>query len=120
MAVRPDRRSYGGDGMVNRLRDGIVWAALAAAAATGAFADVSGTANLTANQTLNLDTGSTGSSGGDLLWNGSTLAPQGAPPPGSFPGGAAPVFTAPLPSRLLPPSRPFWARRPLPWRRTIF
>ena len=75
--------------MVNRLRDGIVWAALAAAAATGAFADVSGTANLTANQTLNLDTGSTGSSGGDLLWNGSTLAPQGSATAGKLPGGAA-------------------------------
>jgi len=43
-----------------------------------ALADVSGTSVLEANNALSLDTGSVVPSGGDLLWNGSTLAPQGA------------------------------------------
>jgi uncharacterized protein (TIGR03437 family) len=42
-----------------------------------ALADLSGTATLQSNAALNLDTGATSASGGDLLWNGSTLAPQG-------------------------------------------
>lgn len=42
-----------------------------------ASADISGTKTLTATTALNLDTGNTSSSGGDLLWNGSTLVPQG-------------------------------------------
>ena len=42
------------------------------------LAEASGTAALTAAMgTLNLDSGTTGTSGGDLLWNGSTLTPQG-------------------------------------------
>ncbi len=40
-------------------------------------ADVSGTQTLAANTALNLDTGATASSGGDLLWDGSSLVPQG-------------------------------------------
>jgi uncharacterized protein (TIGR03437 family) len=42
-----------------------------------ALADLSGTKTLTANTALSLDSGTTSSSGGDLLWNGTTLAPQG-------------------------------------------
>jgi uncharacterized protein (TIGR03437 family) len=42
-----------------------------------ALADVSGTAALQSNTALNLDTGATVASGGDILWNGSTIAPQG-------------------------------------------
>jgi uncharacterized protein (TIGR03437 family) len=42
-----------------------------------ASAEVSGTKTLTATTALNLDTGVTSTSGGDLLWNGSTLVPQG-------------------------------------------
>jgi uncharacterized protein (TIGR03437 family) len=42
------------------------------------LADVSGTATLTANMSLNLDAGSTGTTGGDLLWDGNTLTPQGS------------------------------------------
>lgn len=42
------------------------------------LADVSNTTTLTSNQTLNLDAGSTGTSGGDLLWNGTTLTVQGS------------------------------------------
>jgi uncharacterized protein (TIGR03437 family) len=41
-----------------------------------ASADVSGTKTLTATTALNLDTGNTAASGGDLLWNGSILTPQ--------------------------------------------
>jgi uncharacterized protein (TIGR03437 family) len=55
------------------------------------LADVSGTATLTANMTLNLDAGSTGTSGGDVLWSGSALTPQGSATAGVLPGltGAA-------------------------------
>ena len=49
-----------------------------AALSTAASADVSGTQTLTANTTLNLDSGTTGASGGDLVWDGSTLKPQGS------------------------------------------
>jgi uncharacterized protein (TIGR03437 family) len=50
---------------------------LAAALCSVASADVSGTKTLTATTALNLDTGNTSASGGDLLWNGSILTPQG-------------------------------------------
>src|SRR5579864_3559849 len=50
-----------------------------------ALADLNQTTTLQTNQTLNLDTGATGSSGGDLLWNGTTLAPQGAAKAYKFP-----------------------------------
>jgi uncharacterized protein (TIGR03437 family) len=43
-----------------------------------AFADVSGTPTLSANSQISMDTGATVSSGGDFLWNGTTLTPQGA------------------------------------------
>ena len=33
---------------------------------------------LAANSTLNLDTGAKGTSGGDLLWSGSSITPQGS------------------------------------------
>jgi uncharacterized protein (TIGR03437 family) len=42
-----------------------------------ALADVSGTPTLAANSALNLDTGATTASGGDILWNGSSVTPQG-------------------------------------------
>jgi uncharacterized protein (TIGR03437 family) len=45
---------------------------------TTAWADISGTETLSANTAFNLDTGATVSSGGDVLWNGSTLTPQGS------------------------------------------
>jgi uncharacterized protein (TIGR03437 family) len=50
------------------------------------LADVTGTTTLAANTRLNLDTGSTVASGGDLLWNGSTLTPQGSATAGVLPG----------------------------------
>ncbi|MBI3469731.1 MAG: hypothetical protein HY013_00055 [Candidatus Solibacter usitatus] len=43
-----------------------------------ALADLSETTILQANTALNLDTGMIASSGGDILWNGSTIAPQGS------------------------------------------
>jgi len=41
------------------------------------WADVSGTITLQNNTTLNLDTGATVTSGGDIQWNASSLIPQG-------------------------------------------
>jgi uncharacterized protein (TIGR03437 family) len=52
-------------------------AALAIAFSTAAWADQSGNATLTANMYLNLDTGAMSSAGGDILWNGTALTPQG-------------------------------------------
>ena len=43
----------------------------------GAMANITGTTTLAANTSINLDAGTTASSGGDLLWNGTTFAPQG-------------------------------------------
>ena len=42
-----------------------------------ARADQSGDTTLVANTTLNLDTGVVSSIGGDVLWDGTTLTPQG-------------------------------------------
>jgi uncharacterized protein (TIGR03437 family) len=42
------------------------------------FADVTGTPTLTSGTSLSLDTGTTGTSGGDILWSGTTLTPQGS------------------------------------------
>lgn len=42
-----------------------------------AHANITGTPTLAANTTLSLDTGATSSSGGDILWSGSTMTPQG-------------------------------------------
>ncbi len=43
----------------------------------GAIADLNSTVTLTANSAVSLDSGATSTSGGDLLWSGSTLTPQG-------------------------------------------
>lgn len=48
-------------------------------------ADISQTVTLSSNTTLNLDTGNTAASGGDVQWNGSTITPQGAARVYSFP-----------------------------------
>ncbi|MBZ5607832.1 MAG: hypothetical protein LAP38_06225, partial [Acidobacteriia bacterium] len=55
----------------------IALAILASSFPLVAWADLSGTVTLGANTSLNLDTGKTGSSGGDFLWNGTLLTPQG-------------------------------------------
>ena len=41
-----------------------------------ALADLSETTILQTNGTLNLESGAVASSGGDILWDGSTIAPQ--------------------------------------------
>lgn len=50
---------------------------LTIALSSAARADQSGNATLAANIFLNLDTGIVSSTGGDLLWNGTALTPQG-------------------------------------------
>jgi hypothetical protein len=50
---------------------------LTIALSSAARADQSGNMTLAANTLLNLDTGVVSSTGGDLLWNGTTLSPQG-------------------------------------------
>ena len=52
-------------------------AVLAIAFSSAAWADQSGSATLTAQLSLNLDTGAVSGTGGDILWNGTALAPQG-------------------------------------------
>jgi len=42
-----------------------------------ALANLTGTPTLTANTALSLDTGATSSSGGDILWSGTAMTPQG-------------------------------------------
>src|SRR5579864_2256589 len=50
---------------------------LSFALAVAARADISQTTSLASGSALNLDTGATVNSGGDLLWNGTTITPQG-------------------------------------------
>ncbi len=54
-----------------------VIALLAVALPNAATADQSGTATVAPGSFLNLDTGVASAGGGDILWNGLTLAPQG-------------------------------------------
>jgi uncharacterized protein (TIGR03437 family) len=54
-----------------------LWTVAALLFPVAAFADLSGTVTLSANQSINLETGAAVTSGGDFLWNGSTLTPQG-------------------------------------------
>lgn len=65
------------------------------------LADLSQTTTLQANTTLNLDTGAVASSGGDLLWNGTTIAPQGRARAASVPGGAV-LFDSLVEAQLRP------------------
>jgi len=51
---------------------------MALAWSTAAFANVNGSVLLQTNMTLSLETGSVSSSGGDFLWDGSALTPQGS------------------------------------------
>ena len=57
--------------------DRIAMVVLACAFPLATLADVSGTTTLQTNMALNLDTGATVSSGGDIRWDGSSLIPQG-------------------------------------------
>src|SRR5437867_5372235 len=55
----------------------IAIAGLAFAFPVAALADLNQTVTLQANTTLNLETGATAGPGADILWNGSTITPQG-------------------------------------------
>lgn len=56
----------------------IAWAVLALGCPILALADLTQTTTLQANTSLNLETGvTTAGSGGDILWSGSTMTPQG-------------------------------------------
>jgi uncharacterized protein (TIGR03437 family) len=50
---------------------------LALALPIATLADLSQTTDLPSNTSLNLDTGATAGSGGDILWSGSSITPQG-------------------------------------------
>lgn len=63
--------------MKQRICGRVAIAILGIAFPGAAFADISAIMVLRANSALNLNTGAIDSSGGDLLWNGSTIAPQG-------------------------------------------
>ncbi len=52
-------------------------AVLAFALPVTAWANLNGTPTLPANTALSLDTGTTSSSGGDILWSGASMTPQG-------------------------------------------
>ena len=74
-----------------------IFAILAVTLSLAARADQMGTVTLTATTALNLDTGATSASGGDLVWDGSTLTPQGtAGVFNFFTGGAGPTQYANL------------------------
>jgi hypothetical protein len=66
--------------LLNRDRKGAgAWAFFAAIFFCGtAMADLSETTLLQTNATLNLETGAVAGSGGDILWEGSAIAPQGS------------------------------------------
>ena len=56
----------------------VALAILACAFSIAVRADLSENTILQTGSALNLDTGAVASSGGDILWNGSTIAPQGS------------------------------------------
>ena len=70
--------------MRNRLNATTI-AALILAFPIAALADLSGTPTLAAGTALNLDTGATATTGGDILWNGSSITMQGAATGYAFP-----------------------------------
>src|SRR5580658_6308473 len=59
------------------LRDATAIGILALILPVAALANVTGTQTLTAGQTLSLDTGAVGTSGGDILWAGTGISMQG-------------------------------------------
>jgi uncharacterized protein (TIGR03437 family) len=63
--------------MRNRLNATTI-AALILAFPIAALADLGGTPTLSANTALNLETGATAATGGDILWNGSSITMQGS------------------------------------------
>lgn len=82
--------TYGRD-IIHKRTSGAALIGLALILPMAALADLSQTTPLASGQALNLDTGATAASGGDLLYNGSSLTPQGKAATFSVPGfsGAA-------------------------------
>jgi uncharacterized protein (TIGR03437 family) len=72
--------------MKQTLCNRIFWAAVALAFPLSALADLSDTKTLTATQSLNLATGAITTAGGDILWNGISLTPQGTAKAAVLPG----------------------------------
>jgi uncharacterized protein (TIGR03437 family) len=102
----------------------VAWAFFAAIVFCGtALADLSETTFLQTNATLNLETGAVASSGGDILWEGSAIAPQGSAklrnigllgltnftglPQSYFAPQAAAATSAPIPAAKLAPGDAF-------------
>jgi len=70
------------------------YAILTVAFPTSVLADVTGTQTLAANTALSLDTGATSSSGGDILWSGTAMTPQGKATDFNFGVGTPASFAA--------------------------
>lgn len=69
------------------------WLALLAfTCPVGVLADINSSTTIPAGSSLNLDTGSVVASGGDLLFNGSTLTPQGNAIALAYIGGGSALF----------------------------
>jgi uncharacterized protein (TIGR03437 family) len=62
---------------MSNLRNRFSLAVLAVLFPAAAFADLTGTLTVTANSRVSMDTGATVASGGDFLWSGTILTPQG-------------------------------------------
>ena len=78
-----------------KLSDSLVIPILALALPITALADVTNKiATLSTGQTLNLDTGATGTSGGDLMWDGTNLNPQGSAKDFDLAGGNQTLYNA--------------------------
>ncbi len=72
---------------MSKLLKRIAPAVLALALPMAALADINSTATLATNTRFNMDTGATVTSGGDLLWSGTSLTPQGTATAFAVPGG---------------------------------
>src|ERR1039458_7432622 len=69
----------GGSMKLNRIPTiAITVIALALALPIAVLADVTGTPTLAAGAYFSFDTGTTGTSGGDILWSGTSMTPQGS------------------------------------------
>ena len=98
-------------GFSNRLG----WAALALAVfPISALADLSATTTLTATQSLNLETGATAASGGDIVWNGSSITPQSPAKAGVVPGLTGASGFAALDQATLQALSAFGSSAPIP------
>jgi uncharacterized protein (TIGR03437 family) len=79
-----------------------------------AFADINSSATIPTGSSLNLDTGTVGTSGGDLLFNGSMLVPQGKATALAYPTGGS-VFFGTLTQSYIQLSAVGFAATPIPY-----